>query len=145
MEKITSKDIQQILNENSNLISVILKYQNEGRIMDALLYQTRLQLNLVHLASIADNLPHPSYGIQELTNISPDVHHNVETKVKLAKFISVVKKCGLKDLKKVAVAASITTEEAKDLSTRYIAFLRRQNRNEDADELEKEMSSDPNC
>eukprot|EP00475_Leptophrys_vorax_P035501 TRINITY_DN5855_c0_g4_i1.p2 TRINITY_DN5855_c0_g4~~TRINITY_DN5855_c0_g4_i1.p2 ORF type:complete len:143 (-),score=42.23 TRINITY_DN5855_c0_g4_i1:651-1079(-) len=51
---INSQMIQQYLDENQWLIQAIIENQNLGRIEDCVRYQTRLQQNLLFLASLAD-------------------------------------------------------------------------------------------
>ncbi|VDN22036.1 unnamed protein product [Gongylonema pulchrum] len=46
--------IQRLLDENSQLIKLIMRYQSMGRANDALQYQQLLHRNLVYLASLAD-------------------------------------------------------------------------------------------
>ncbi|KAH0785342.1 SS18-like protein 2 [Histomonas meleagridis] len=99
MEEISNESIQQILDENSKLLAVIMKCQNEGRIMDSILYQTRLQLNLVQLASIADNRPHPSVGPQAVKEIITSSTEATEEKLKLSKFIQTIRRVGLRDFR----------------------------------------------
>ena len=143
MEEFTSDKIQQILDENSKLIAVVLKCQNEGRIMDSILYQTRLQLNLVQLASIADNRPHPSIGPEPVKEIIAASTQATDKKVLLSKFIQTIRKVGLKDLNLVSSLTGIPVEEVKSLSNAYIEFLKRQNRNAEAKEYEEDLSPNP--
>jgi len=49
--------VQKYLDENQQLILAILENQNLGKINDCSLYQTRLQQNLIFLASLADTQP----------------------------------------------------------------------------------------
>ncbi|KAH0785336.1 SS18-like protein 2 [Histomonas meleagridis] len=141
MEEISNESIQQILDENSKLLAVIMKCQNEGRIMDSILYQTRLQLNLVQLASIADNRPHPSVGPQAVKEIITSSTEATEEKLKLSKFIQTIRRVGLRDLELISTLTDIPIKEVRTLSTTYIEFLKRQNRNHEAEEYEEELSS----
>ena len=139
-ESVSSLEIQQILDENAHLIKVIMKCQREGRIMDAMLYQTRLQLNVVHLASIADNRPAPITGPQEVRQALNSVGESQSSKVLLAKFVRAVKENGLRNIGYLATVTDISIERIIPLSTAYIAFLKRQNRFSEATQLENELS-----
>ena len=134
------EEIQQILDENTHLIKTIMKCQREGRIMDAMLYQTRLQLNLVHLASIADNRPAPTTGpqaVREAVNSSEDTQNS---EVTLTKFVRAVRENGLKDIELISRITDISIDKIVPLANAYIAFLKRQNRFAEALQLENDLS-----
>lgn len=134
------EEIQQILDENTHLIKTIMKCQREGRIMDAMLYQTRLQLNLVHLASIADNRPAPTTGpqaVREAVNSSEDTQNS---EVMLTKFVRAVRENGLKDIELISKITDISIDKIVPLANAYIAFLKRQNRFAEALQLENDLS-----
>lgn len=134
----TFSDIQQLLDENSHLIRVIQKCQNEGRIMDALLYQTRLQLNILDLASTADGLPHPSFGCGPS---SPSSSAPAEPPLQLSRFVSSLRRSGGRDLPRAAADAGISLADAESLAARYVRFLRRQRRDAEADALSAALSA----
>ena len=131
---LTTEEIQQLLDENSHLIKVILTCQNEGRIMDAMLYQTRFQLNLTQLAACADNNKHPAHN-----SAAKSGDEETRMQAKLSNFIHVVSEIGLKNLKAVSEATDIPLEKVGPIGLSYVAFLKRQNRFGEAQHLEKEL------
>lgn len=141
MEEISQEDIQRILEENNELIKVVVKCQREGRVMDAMLYQTRLQLNLVHLASVADNRPAPASGIPiARSSEQPETRdETIPAKAQLTKFVNAVNEHGLKSLPAVARITNIPLEKIVPLAHAYIAFLKRQNRFTEATRLENDL------
>ena len=133
-EELTQAQIQQLLDENTHLIKVILTCQNEGRIMDAMLYQTRFQLNLTQLAACADNHKHPSLN-------SNDAVDNADTRMqaKLSRFIHAVNEMGFKNLNALAEATDIPVEKIGGIGLSYVSFLKRQNRFGEAQQFEREL------
>lgn len=136
------EEIQQLLQENAHLIKVILKCQNEGRIMDAMLYQTRLQINLTQLASLADNRPHPAFGTQRSVQNMPmnAPIENSSFQAQLLRFTRAVKEMGLKNLNSISRETDIPLDKVGALAKQYIAFLKRQDRFTEATQLESELS-----
>ena len=134
MTDLTTEQIQQILDENTHLIKVILTCQNEGRIKDAMLYQTRLQLNLTQLAACADNHKHPSLNSSEQIE-------NADTRLqaKLSRFVHAVNEMGFKNLSALAEASDIPVDKIGPIGLSYVAFLKRQNRFAEADQFEKQL------
>lgn len=141
-EEISQEEIQGILEENNQLIKVIVKCQREGRVMDAMLYQTRLQLNLVHLASVADNRPAPSSGIppSRSGDQQTEPEENLPLKAQLTKFVNAVSENSLKSIPTIARITGIPIEKIVPLANAYIAFLKRQNRFTEATRFENELA-----
>ncbi|EAY09211.1 hypothetical protein TVAG_309000 [Trichomonas vaginalis G3] len=131
-QELTKEQIQQLLDENTHLIKVILTCQNEGRIMDAMLYQTRFQLNLTQLAACADNHKHPSQN----TPI-PDSRSQAQ----ITRFVRAANSMGFKDLNALADTCDIPLDKIGPIGVAYVAFLRRQNRFNEAQNLEKELTA----
>merc|ERR1712168_996567 len=52
--EITSKIVQQMLDENTYMIEIITDLQKQGQIQDMMKYQEKLHRNLVYLATMAD-------------------------------------------------------------------------------------------
>lgn len=128
--ELTKEQIQQLLDENTQLIKVILTCQNEGRIMDAMLYQTRFQLNLTQLAACADNHKHPSLNT---------VPQDSKTHSQITKFVRAVETGGFKDLNSIADQCDIPVDKIGQIGIAYIAFLRRQSKFTEAKNLENEL------
>ena len=140
-EQPSPREIQQILDENTQLIKIIMKCQREGRIMDAMLYQTRLQLNLVHLASIADNRPAPTTGPQAVREaVATGQTETQSSEMILTKFVRAVKESGLKDVMLISKMTDIPIDKVVPLASAYIAFLKRQNRFSEALQLENDLA-----
>mmetsp|Transcript_10166 Transcript_10166/g.20532 ORF Transcript_10166/g.20532 Transcript_10166/m.20532 type:complete len:113 (-) Transcript_10166:1488-1826(-) len=57
MMNLSTEDIQRILDENQHLILAVMENKNLGRLAEALQFQSKLQQNLITLASIADQQP----------------------------------------------------------------------------------------
>jgi hypothetical protein len=138
---LSSDEINQILRENGLLIKLTMKCQNEGRMMDAMLYQTRLQLNLVQLAAIADSRPHPGAGPQAVrSTLPPPSEGNANSHMTLSRFVLAVKEHGLKNIGYLSKAISIPIDKIAPLARAYIAFLKRENRFSEATQLENELA-----
>ena len=133
MDELSSEQIQQILDENSNLIKMILKCQNENRIMDSMLFQARLQNNLLILAPFAK-------AQENSTSVPNGIEPASSAKSQLSKFVQAVKESGLKDLKLISALTDIPLEKIVPLAQAYIAFLKRQNSFTEAQHLEYELS-----
>ena len=133
-EELTSAQIQQLLDENTHLINVILTCQNEGRIMDAMLYQTRFQLNLTQLAACADNHKHPS-----LNSATTVENEDTRMQAKLSRFIHAVNELGFKNLNALSEASDIPLDKIGPIGLSYVAFLKRQNRFGEAQQFEKDL------
>ena len=133
-EELTTEQIQQLLDENTHLIKVILTCQNEGRIMDAMLYQTRFQLNLTQLAACADNHKHPSLNTTESID-------NADTRMqtKLTRFIHAVNEMGFKNLNALSEATEIPVDKIGPIGLSYVSFLKKQNRFAEAQQFEREL------
>ncbi|OHS94313.1 hypothetical protein TRFO_11159 [Tritrichomonas foetus] len=140
LQEETHENIQQILDENAHIIKVIMKSQNEGRMMDCMLYQTRLQLNLIQLAALADNRPHPSIGTQESKSILENSKKGENITTDTAVFIRAVKENGMCDLELISKITQTDLTKVKGLCHGYIDFLRRQNRAEEANKFENDLS-----
>lgn len=134
----TSEELQQILDENARIIQIIMKSQSEGRMMDCLLYQTRLHLNLVQLASLADNRPHPSIGVKN-ENKGTSKKSKTDKKANATAFIQAIKENGMKDLDLISKITSISLTEVHDLCTSFIDFLKRENRFSEATKYEGDL------
>ena len=133
--ELSKEEIQQILDENSHLVKVILTCQNEGRMMDSMLYQTRLQLNLTNLAAIADNYKHPIFGKKSISDRS------IETAKSnyISSFITFIREPGTKSIVSIAKKLGISNSEAQNLVLSYISFLKQHNRQHEANKLENEF------
>ena len=136
----SSGGIQQLLDENAALIKVIVRCQREGRIMDAMLYQTRLQLNIMQLAAIADNQPSPSSGPQALRQLVNSTEQPASSQILLTRFVRAVKENGLKNITQIANITDIAPDKIVPLANAYIDFLKRQNRFSEATQLENELA-----
>jgi hypothetical protein len=135
------EEIQQVLDENSWLIKMIIKCQNDSRIMDVMLYQTRLQLNLVHLASVADSRPHPNAIPEAVRSVPPPATDApLSSQVALSRFVRAVKQHGLKNIGYISSETSIPVDKIGSLAFAYIAYLKRENRFSEAAQLEAELS-----
>lgn len=132
------EDLQKILDENAQIIQIIMKSQSEGRMMDCLLYQTRLHLNLVQLASLADNRPHPSIGLKNENKVLSNKNKS-DKKAKVSIFIQAIKENGMKDLDLISKITMISLEDINKLCTDFIDFLKRQNRFSEAEKFEKDL------
>ena len=132
------ENIQQILNENAQIIKVILRCQSEGRMMDCLLYQTRLQLNLIQLAALADNRPHPSIGTESNSEIFSNKEES-DQQTDLGKFIRAVKENGMKDLLLISRITSIQSNKIRPICNAYIDYLKRKCRYTEAAKFEKDL------
>lgn len=139
MTQLSSEQINQLLNENARLIKVIIACQNDGQITDAVLYQTRLQLNLIQLATVADNHPHPSASgtIRMLNNAAQRTTDRAHLSMEL--FVNAVTKYGLRDLARITEETEISPEKIVPLAFAYIDFLRRKNRIAEASKLQNEL------
>jgi hypothetical protein len=136
-----SVNIGQLLEENSLLIKVVMKCQNDGRMMDAMLYQTRLQLNLMQLAAIADNRPHPSTGPEAVrAMLPPGGDGAASAQLTLSRFVMAVKEHGLKNIGYLAKATAIPLDKIPPLAKAYIAYLKRGDRFSEATQLENELA-----
>lgn len=131
--QLTPEEINQLLEENSHIIKAILKCQNEGRITDAMLYQTRLQLNLVHLASVANNNKHPSFN-----TLKKDAN---KTNKIIKNFVSLVEIHEFKDLNLLANELGIRIDQVKKIATAYIRHLRSQEKISKLEILEPQLKS----
>lgn len=132
------EDLQKILDENAQIIQIIMKSQSEGRMMDCFLYQTRLHLNLVQLASLADNRPHPSVGLKNKNKLLSK-RNKTDTKAKVSVFIQAIKENGMKDLDFISKLTSLPLQDVIELSMNFIDFLKRQNRYSEAAKFEEEL------
>jgi hypothetical protein len=109
--------------------------------MDAMLYQTRVQLNLVQLAALADNRPHPSMTPESVRSmIPPSSESPASSQVSLSRFVRAVKEHGLKNIAHIASVTSIPVDKIGPLAFAYIAYLKRENRFSEASQLEAELS-----
>lgn len=132
------EDLQKILDENAQIIQIIMKSQSEGRMMDCLLYQTRLHLNLVQLASLADNRPHPRIGLKNENKILSNRNKSDE-KTKVSVFIQAINENGMKDLDFISELTSIPIQDVQNLATGFIDHLKRQNRFSEAAKFEEDL------
>lgn len=131
-----SEEVQRLLDQNSYLIKSILQFQNEGRIMDAMIYKGRLQQNLEHLAQMAESRGQNNTIVNNLNGEDS----SVDTQVLLSKFVRTVKENGLKNLKLISEITGIQLEKIAALSQAYISFLKRKNRFTEAKQLENELA-----
>lgn len=134
MDLLDENEIQEILNENSRLIKMILSCQQEDRLMDAMMLQARLQRNLVMLAPYADR----QQSVTADSNAAIAAASNVRQT--LSRFIQVVKESGLKDLKLISSLTDIPLEKIVPLAQAYIEYLKRQNLFLEAQQREYELS-----
>lgn len=132
------EDLQKILDENAQIIQIIMKSQSEGRMMDCLLYQTRLHLNLVQLASLADNRPHPRIGLKNENKILSNRNKSDE-KTKVSVFIQAINENGMRDLDFISKLTSIPIQDVQNLATGFIDHLKRQNRFSEAAKFEEDL------
>ena len=123
--------IQQLLDENEELIKVILKFQNEGKMMDAILYQARLQINLTQLAAIADNHVHPSVKISDTKKVDP----------RLVQFVDYVQTNGLEDVENAALSLNLPVSTVISLGVSYYKYLIQNRRETEAEQLKQDLSS----
>ena len=134
MDFLDQNEIQDLLDENTRLIKSILSCQQEDRLMDSMMLQARLQSNLVLLAPYADRHQ----------NISPDNDSEIDMsssiRIRLSRFIQVVKELGLKDLKLISNLTDISLEKIVPLAQSYIEYLKRQNQFLEAQQREYELS-----
>jgi hypothetical protein len=136
----STEDIDQVLSENAWLIKTVMKCQSEGRMMDAMLYQTRLQLNLVQLAAIADSGPIPTVGPQTIRAAALQAEPGANAQVQLSRFVRAVKEHGLKNISYIAKVTCIPVEKIAPIARAYIAFLKRENRFSEATQLDNELA-----
>ena len=132
-----NEEVQRLLDQNSYLIKSILQFQNEGRTIDAMIYKSRLQLNLEKLTHIAESKGQNNTVMGGMLNGSDT---SVDTQVQLSKFVRTVKENGLKNLKLISEITGIQLEKIAPLSQAYIAFLKRKNRFTEAKQLENELA-----
>jgi hypothetical protein len=133
------EDIDQVLRENAWLIKTVMRCQSEGRMMDSMLYQARLQLNLFQLAAIADSRPVPGAGPHPV-RAAPQSEPSANAQVQLSRFVPAVMEHGLKSIGYIAKVTSIPTDKIVPIARAYIAFLKRENRFSEATQLDNELA-----
>lgn len=136
----TKNQLQQLLEENSQLINVILQFQNEGKMMEALLYQARLQINLTQLAVIADNHVYPGSVIPPPLSANAINDQPEKVNTQLVKFITFVRQNGLKDLGEASEFLSLPKESVVKIAKSYYEYLIAKNRIEDADQIKSDLA-----
>ena len=114
-----SEEVQRLLDQNSYLIKSILQFQNEGRIMDAMIYKGRLQQNLEHLAQMAESRGQNNTIVNNLNGEDS----SVDTQVLLSKFVRTVKENGLKNLKLISEITGIQLEFCYLKISRFFSYL----------------------
>ena len=127
--------LDELLEENTQLMKVILKCQNTGRIMDAMVYQTRLQKNIVQLMELADNNIHPSYGSRQSIEVVKSADSKMLVNV-FAKFVYYTSLHGFENLKQTSEFVGIPLDSTRELGIMYIEYLREKGRYKQAKELE---------
>lgn len=135
--EISCENIGQILAENNQIISIIMKCQSEGRMMDSLLYQTRLHLNLVQLAAVADNNIHPSLGNRSGNTVNTG---KTEMEKQMKSFIRVVKANGMKNLNLISELTSIPISDVEDMCQSFLDYLKNRNRHGEYKKYQQELA-----
>ena len=134
-EETSPQDIQLILDENSNLIKSILSLQAQGKIMEVLIFQARLQSNLTRIQKLQEKMN------SETTQMSNTRYNNssIPINAQLTKFVNIIQKVGVKNISVVSQALDIPPEKVVKLSLAYVAYLRRQNRVSEAQQILNEL------
>lgn len=131
-------EIQILLDQNSEIIKSILKFQNDGKIMESMIYQTRLQSNLTKIENIQKEIELKNGQSVPLTPKNTS-YEKMPFYAQLSKFVAVVQRMGVKNITSVAEALEITPENVVKLSLAYASFLRRQNRISEAQQIANEL------
>ena len=136
--KMSSHDeIQRILDQNALLIKSIIVFQNEGRVLDAMIYKAKLQKNLEFLTGASESGIRQG-ALSDDSRSSSD--NNANTQIILSKFVHTVKENGLKNPGLVSEITGIPLEKIVPLAQSYIGFLKRHNQFTEAKQLENELS-----
>lgn len=131
-------EIQFLLDQNAYLIKSILRFQSEGRIMDAAIYKARFQKNLEKLTYFIDQSGQNNAATGEFGEFS---QLSMDPQVRLSKFVHAIKDANsLKNLRLISEITGIEIEQIVPLAKAYISFLKRKNQFTEAQRLESDLS-----